>query len=536
MKGMLAEYGPDLLPEDPNQRAAAKQGMLAAGAAMLANRGQNFFGSAGEALGAGTQVYQGALQQQQKDQFEQAQLRLLQNKDTRDQRNNSLIMSAFGPPPSQQPPAGAFRAPDLSNVPMMSRPGSGPMSGQPPSAGAPSGPNAAFPMSLNQVAMLKALGVADLTEPYKMANEGFKREQGATYQMPDGSVQSFAKLDNGQVQGADGSVSNAAGYIAATGEVENAKARAKAGAEADYDLLPMAYIGEDGNPIGGTRGDYVRRTVRQLPQKPPAGEPVKLPPVRVPGAGKFPTVSSEEQKGRDDDRLHILRSELAATRNPADIAALQREIAGVTRSMGGSAGASPVRLQSPAAARMQMGAVDTNVKLDQDLNSNWITQVHNPVQAEGKAARATLGQIETLKNINFQGGWGAQQRSTAANMLAMLGVKDAEKFATSAQQFQQVAMERNMTMLQAQSGPQTDGDSERAQKTFVQLSNTPEANNFIAALTAANARISAQKADYYMKAMPLARARGDMTEIDRRWARVSPSVWSDPALAKYKVK
>lgn len=66
MKGMLA------LPEDPMQNAAARQGLLTAGAALLGGRG-----NLGEILGggllAGSQGYQGGLAQQQQQQYRQAQ-------------------------------------------------------------------------------------------------------------------------------------------------------------------------------------------------------------------------------------------------------------------------------------------------------------------------------------------------------------------------------------------------------------------------------------------------------------------------------
>lgn len=531
--GPLGQYLPNWLPEDPSKNAAARQGLLAAGAALMGGRG-NLGEILGGGLMAGSQGYHGAIQQQQKDQLEQAQLRLLQNKDTRDQRSNSFLMSAFGSPQGQQSSDSRIPVPDLSNVPMMSLPGQAPASSQPAVPAAPAGANGGFPMSLNQVALMKAMGMADLTDVYKMANEGFERKQGSTYLMPDGSERSYARLDAGQVQDRNGRVSNAAGFVDSTTEVEAAKAGAQERAKANYDVLdPNKFVGEDGRPLGMTRGEYVLKRRDQLPKK---GDRPAGAPVGAQGPANFPTISPQEQQGRDEDRLHILRTELAAAKNPRDVVALQREIAGVTKTLGRATGAGAPRLQSPTAARAQMGAVDTNIKVGQDLNSNWITQVHNPIQAEGKAARATLGQLETLKTVNFQSGWGAEAKSGAANMLATLGVKDAARYATSAQQFQQVAMERNMTMLQSQSGPQTDGDSERAQQTFVRLANTPQANAFIADLTGANARIAAQKADYYNKALPLARDRGDMTEIDRRWSRIAPSVWADPALAKYKVK
>jgi hypothetical protein len=59
LQGMFA------LPDDPNQNAAARQGLLALGGAMMSSRGENFLGSLGQGLMAGGQGYQGALAQQQ---------------------------------------------------------------------------------------------------------------------------------------------------------------------------------------------------------------------------------------------------------------------------------------------------------------------------------------------------------------------------------------------------------------------------------------------------------------------------------------
>lgn len=569
----------DWLPEDPDKNAAARQALISMGISMMRGRG-NFGEILGDGLGNASAAYNGTLQQQ-KDRMEQAQLNILQNKDAREQRLNSFLATAFGDPSDDQstPPPNASSAfiqgtAAGSGAGAPWRPGYGSSSSVFPYGAAPESPmpggggitgadirplsslprklgpgeasrdipparartGGRFPMTLNQVAMLKGMGGPDLMDAYKVAHEGFERKQGSTYLMPDGSERSYARLDPGQVQNQDGSISNATGYVSSVVEAEDAKARAQESAKADYDLLPVTYIGESGRPIGGTRGAYIR-SVRDLPKK---GDRPTAPPTRTQGPANFPTISPEEQQSRDEDRLHILRTELSAARNPRDIVAIQREIASVTRALGrspgaGSAGGAP-RLQSPAEARAQMGAVDTNVKVGQDLNSNWIKEIHNPVQAEGKAARATLGQLATLQNIDFKSGWGAQTRAAASAMLGALGIKDAGRYATSAQQFQQVAMERNMTMLQAQTGPQTDGDSERAQQTFVRLANTPQANQYIADLTGANARIALRKAEYYNKALPLARERGDLTEIDRRWSAIAPSVWDDPALQKYKVK
>lgn len=496
----------NFLPDDPAKKEAARQGLLSLGAAMLQGRG-NFGQVVGQGLGAGVQGYQGGLEAQQKAQMDQAQLRMMQAKEQRASALNDTISRAF----SGQ---GTGSAPVQTGAST-----GGPISGGVVSqGGAP--PNTKFPLTLNQLSAIKAMGGPDLSGEYKMANEGFERKQGSTYVNPDGTRETYARLGDGQTQAADGSVSNAAGYVNSVADIERAKADAQEGARANYDLVdPTKFVGADGSPILSTRAGLISK-IGQLPQK---GQPRQASTASPAG---FPVVTPQQQKSRDGTRLEILRNELANTTDPRDREALQREIAGA----GGGGGA----LQSPIQARQQQGAVDTTIQAGQKLNDNWITQVQNPVQSDGKAAKSTLSQIETIKNIGLKTGWGTETKAAAASVLGAMGVQNAEKYAGNAQMFQQVAMERNMTMLQAQSGPQTEGDSQRAQQTFLKLANTPAANAFIADLTAANARNAVKKAEYYNKALPLARQMGDMTEIDRRWSKIAPSVWDDPQLAKYK--
>jgi hypothetical protein len=62
--GILGDYLPNWLPDDPNQNTAARQGLLSAGAALMGGRG-NLGGILAGGLMAGQQGYNGALQQQQ---------------------------------------------------------------------------------------------------------------------------------------------------------------------------------------------------------------------------------------------------------------------------------------------------------------------------------------------------------------------------------------------------------------------------------------------------------------------------------------
>ena len=536
--GLLGDTLPNWLPDDPAKKDAMRAGLMQFGAALMGGKG-NFGQILGGGIMSGTQGYSGAMESQQKQALQEAQMghytaqnESMKVKDDVSKRKQLMLDRVFNPSEvaglpqlaasalAQGGAAGSF-GPTIANAQRMD---TMPLSALPQRGGVSN-------MTIDQVAALKAVGV-DLSSEYKMANEGFERKQGSTYVMPGGAEQSYAKLDNGQVQAPNGTISNAPGYVGAMSEAERAKADAQEGAKAATEILdPSKFVGADGRPMVDTRAGYIRK-INELPKigaPAPAIQPPKAAPATAPA--KFPTVTPQQQNRRDGDRLAILNDERTRITNPADLAAIDREIAGVK----GQPAAAPV-LQSAAESKAQTGAVDTSLKAGQNLNDNWIKEVHNPVQADGKAARSTLTQLETIKHINFSSGWGAETKAGAANILASLGVKDAGKYASQAQTFQQVAMERNMTMLSAQAGPQTEGDSQRAQQTFMKLSNTPAANQFIADLTGANARVSAKRAAFYNEALPLARTQGDLTEIDRRWSKIQPSIWSDAALSKYKGK
>jgi len=116
MKGMLA------LPEDPMHNAAARQGLLTAGAALLGGRG-----NLGEILGggllAGSQGYQGGLAQQQQQQYRQAQTQQVE------MENKRLQAAADEPMQLQRILSGGQSAP-------IAPPGSLPRLGGAPASGA----------------------------------------------------------------------------------------------------------------------------------------------------------------------------------------------------------------------------------------------------------------------------------------------------------------------------------------------------------------------------------------------------------------
>jgi len=109
----------DWLPEDPQQNAAARQGLLALGGAMMSSRGENFLGTLGQGLMAGTQGYQGALAQQQQTALRQAQMQQIEVENKQRQAaidKPGRIASAFSGmrTPGAQPSVTAPGAPGIS--------------------------------------------------------------------------------------------------------------------------------------------------------------------------------------------------------------------------------------------------------------------------------------------------------------------------------------------------------------------------------------------------------------------------------------
>lgn len=169
------------------------------------------------------------------------------------------------------------------------------------------------------------------------------------------------------------------------------------------------------------------------------------------------------------------------------------------------------------------------------LNENWIKNGYQPTVDAGKAASDISASLQAIRNIDLNTGWGTEAKATAASVLTSLGIApaNASMFASNSQKFQSVAMDRLMTTLAAQKGPQTEGDAQRASNTFAQLKNTPEANKFIIDFAQAKANMDMRKAQFYEQALPLARKDGDLTRVDREWRKIQGSIWADPVLQQW---
>jgi hypothetical protein len=120
-------------------------------------------------------------------------------------------------------------------------------------------------------------------------------------------------------------------------------------------------------------------------------------------------------------------------------------------------------------------------------------------KAAGLAAR-TLPSIEanlSALNKGFDTGFGKETVAAGASVLAALGVKDAEKFATDTQKFQSNAINGVLQKQLEQKGPQTESDARRIEQIGAQLSKTKDANAFILATAKEQLKRDVEQRNFY---------------------------------------
>ncbi|WP_217483021.1 hypothetical protein, partial [Achromobacter deleyi] len=192
-------------------------GLLGMGAGLLSGANGNY-GAFGPALASGmagaAQGMQHARDSELQNAYRQAQIEKLTQDATKQRGIQTLLASRFGGG-ARGGQGGAAR-------------GSGPAAG-------------AFPLSLQDITMLKAMGGPDLLEQLKYANEGAKREAGAAYRNPITGVIEYGppKISEGMelVPGPNGlSVRAIPGYSEANAGTEGARAGAIAAAQLPFNI------------------------------------------------------------------------------------------------------------------------------------------------------------------------------------------------------------------------------------------------------------------------------------------------------------
>lgn len=122
------------------------------------------------------------------------------------------------------------------------------------------------------------------------------------------------------------------------------------------------------------------------------------------------------------------------------------------------------------------------------------------VSAAASSAARTLPALEVQAKIldsGFKTGWGTQAQQAASRVLAVLGVKDAEKFSTKAELFLSQTQSAVNDALAKQKGAQSDSDAKRASQIYTNLGNTPESNQFLVKMATAVARRDIEKKTFY---------------------------------------
>lgn len=435
-------------------------GLLGMGAGLLAGANGNY-GAFGPALASGmmgaAQGMQNARDFEIQNAYRQAQIGKLEQDAAKSRGIQSLLSSRFGGVAGGQ--------------------GAAPASG----SGAAGAGSSAFPLSLQDVTMLKAMGGPDLLDQLKYANEGAKREAGATYRNPiTGQMEFVPKVAEGMqlIYGPDGSPSvlPIPGYSAANAGAEGARAGAIAAAQ-----LPFNIAQNRDQQLTGAQLDIV-----QIPDG--RGGTISMPRAALAQAlaGQAPAAGGGGQPGR-----------------------------------AGGLGYNPGPVAQDAA---------------KSINNDWLTNSYRPALDDGKAASDLSSSLAAFRSIPLETGWGTETKAAAANMLASLGIapEAVGQYATDAQRFQSVAMDRLQNALMLQKGPQTEGDAQRAAQTFARLSNTPAANQFIVDFAQAQANQRMRKAQYYEAALPLAQRSGDLAKVDREWRKIQGSIWNDPIMVQYR--
>lgn len=168
---------------------------------------------------------------------------------------------------------------------------------------------------------------------------------------------------------------------------------------------------------------------------------------------------------------------------------------------------------------VNMPRVETSARIN--ANEDFTKNVYRPTIDTAKKNFNTLAQLDVLDKlpISEQTGWGKEAQAKAANVLVGLGYtgKQAQELASNAQTFNAIRGKQTWEMLGAQKGPQTEGDAQRAQATYAQLGNTPEANKFINAFQRAVIKRQQAEAKFYNQHYNQALSSGDLSQLERDW-------------------
>lgn len=125
---------------------------------------------------------------------------------------------------------------------------------------------------------------------------------------------------------------------------------------------------------------------------------------------------------------------------------------------------------------------------------------YGEIATAARLAAKTLPALETQSKILDQGfttGFGTDVKTAGASVLASLGVKNAEKFATNSQTFLAATQQAVLQKQLEQKGTQTAADAERITQTAAQRGNTVDANRFLIDVAKAQLKRDIEQREFY---------------------------------------
>jgi hypothetical protein len=229
---------------------------------------------------------------------------------------------------------------------------------------------------------------------------------------------------------------------------------------------------------------------------------------------RYRRVANLETPGAKAEAALLLKQiDRAATATPADIKTMQalgypitqagfkmyRDVQRPDRLLTPEEEAQKVRL---AIAGRAPGTTVTMVqeKAESGERGKMLVDQYRDISKSAGLAVKTLPSIEanlSALNKGFDTGFGKETVAAGASVLAALGVKNAEKFATDTQTFQSNAISAVLQKQLEQKGPQTEFDARRIETLGAQLGKTKQANEFILATAKEQLQRDIEQRNFY---------------------------------------
>ena len=229
---------------------------------------------------------------------------------------------------------------------------------------------------------------------------------------------------------------------------------------------------------------------------------------------RYRRVANLETPGAKAEAALLLKQiDRAATATPADIKTMQalgypitqagfkmyRDAQRAERLLTPEEEAQKIRL---AIAGRAPGTTVTMVqeKAESGERGKMLVDQYRDISKSAGLAVKTLPSIEanlSALNKGFDTGFGKETVAAGASVLAALGVKNAEKFATDTQTFQSNAINGVLQKQLEQKGPQTESDAKRIEQIGAQLGKTKQANEFILAAAREQLQRDIEQRNFY---------------------------------------